>query len=147
MRTLLPLVVAAVLLPMGVSAQRNPRDLGAIRAAPPAKPVSQQQATETALAKVRGDVARGELKAWGAGTGGGLMPGAVAAPHTLFNPTGGHSGNGVYVVEVTAGGARGHVRVVVDARTGAVVSTRLTTWDWGASPDWWKKGASGPPAS
>jgi hypothetical protein len=31
--------------------------------------------------------------------------------------------------------------------TNPVVSTRVGSWDWGASPDWWVRGYNAPPAT
>ncbi len=128
-----------LLLPAAVAAQRHPSDLGAIKQAPPSL-LLKDQAVATALAKVRNDLVNDQLSTWGAVR---IRPSTIAATATLFNAT---SGRGpVYVVAVTAPNARGHVRVVVNAGTGEVMSTQLTTWDWGNAPTWWQRGEKSPP--
>ncbi len=137
MRKLYALVLSALLLPAGAAAQDTP---SGERQRPA---VTEQQARTVAVARVRGDLAAGKLNTWGTGTGGGIRSARVTAAGALFNPTGGK--NGLYVVGVTAPGARGHVRVLVDAQSGAVLDTKVSSWSWGVTPDWWVKGLSAPP--
>ncbi len=140
MRKLHALVLIALLLPIGAAAQDTP---SGERKRPT---VTEQQARTAAVARVRGDLSAGKLNTWGMGTGGGIRPANVTAAGALFNPTGGK--NGIYVVGVTAPGAKGHVRVLVDAKSGAVLDTKVGSWSWGATPDWWVKGLnSAPPAA
>ena len=143
MRGLLLTVLALLLLPAAVAAQRTPPDLGAIKSAPLAR-IAESQAVTTAVSKVRSDLVSEQLITWGGGTGGGIRPSTVAAAGALFNPTGGRAG--VYVVPVTAANAKGHVRVVIDGASGQVLSTRLSSWDWGAAPAWWRQGLDASPA-
>ncbi len=148
MRRLLAPLFAIVLLPAGLAAQRTPpdpgapqrpADLGAIKQAPPlTKRISQHEAVTVSLGRVRSDLADHSLSAWSTARGGAVRPASVVSAGALFNPTGGHEG--VYVVGVRAAEAKGHVRVVVDAVTGQVLSTRVGTWEWGVSPEWWLKG-------
>ncbi len=137
MQKLFAVMLAVVLLPLGAAAQDTP---SGERKQPT---VTEQQARTAAVTRVRGDLAAGKLNAWGGGQGGGIRPANVAAAGALFNPTGGK--NGIYVVGVTASGAQGHVRVLVDAKSGAVLATQVGSWDWGATPDWWVKGLNSPP--
>ncbi len=134
MRSPFALVLAALLLPVALSAQK----------VPPVK-VSLDQARSAALTQVRGDLAAGKLNAWGGGQGGGIKGANLKAAGALFNPTGGKS---VYVLGVTAPNTSGHVRVIVDAATGAVLDTKVSAFQWGvsATPDWWVKGLNAPPA-
>ncbi len=123
MRKLLGAVLTLLLIPVAVAAQ---------------KPVSitADQARTAALARVRSELAAGKLKAWGA-----IQPAALQARADQVDDI--HKQ--LYVVAVSSPGARGHVRVVVNRSTGAVVSSRLASWDWGNSPGWWAKGLDSAP--
>lgn len=165
MPRLLALLCAAVLIPAAAAAQRprpdqdapgaqrSPSDLGAIKQAPPLTTrISQHAAVTAALARVRSDLAAGRLSSWGGGQGGGIKPSVLAAAEAVFNRTAPRAAlmdlgarAGIYVVAVTAPGATGHVRVVVDAATGEVLSSKLGAWDWGNAPAWWQAGADAPP--
>ncbi len=109
------------------------------------KQIPEARAQSVALERVRGDLGAGRLGAWGGGQGGGIRPTDVSASRTLFNPTGGKNGSPVYVVLVGASKAKGEVRVIVDATSGAVLSSTHRTFE-GATPDWWVKGLDAPPA-
>ncbi len=136
MGKVLPVVLAAVLLPVGAAAQKVPP----VRNAPTqvmdvkAAPVQQAQATAAAVTQVRAALTAGKLSAW-RGTGGAIRPSTVTAAGALFNPTGGKNGTPVWVVGVTAPNAKGYVRVTIDAKTGAAVGGLVAdTLDWGSKP-------------
>ena len=156
MRKLLPLVLAAVLLPFGAAAQKVP----AVKNAPirvlgvKDVPVSQAQATAAAVQAVRGQLQQGLLKNWPAKSdgGGAIPPASVTGAGALFNPTGGKDGAPVWVVGVSSANGKGTVRVLVNARTGAVVpaggesaSFSWGMYDWGAAPAYWQRGLNSPP--
>ncbi len=128
MRKLLGAVLTLLLIPVAVAAQ---------------KPVSitADQARTAALARVRSDLAAGTLKAWGDEGGRPIRPATLAARADQVDDIHKH----LYVVAVTAPNARGHVRVVMNRSTGAVLSSRLASWDWGNSPSWWAKGLDAAP--
>ncbi len=134
------------ILPLAVAVACS---LGLGQPAPTNRPgggkISEAQAKSAAVDRVRGDLAAGKLAAWGGGTGGGIRPASVAASRTLFNPTGGKDGRAIYVVLVGAQQATGQVRVIVDATSGAIVSSMHRNFD-GATPDWWVKGLDAAPA-
>ncbi len=111
----------------------------------PAPRISQTKAQSVALERVRADLGAGQLAAWGGGQGGGIRPADVTASRTLFNPTGGKNGSPIYVVLAGASKAKGQVRVIVDATSGAVLSSTHRIFE-GATPDWWVKGLDAPPA-
>ncbi len=144
MHKLLPVVLMAVLLPAGAAAQKVPPVRNAPTRMEPGV-ITLDQASNAAVGRVRGDLAAGKLAAWGGGQGGGIKPASVSANKALFNPTGGRDGKGVYVVAVTAAGATGHVRVLVDPKTGGVLATELSSFQWGVAPAWWQQGLSSPP--
>lgn len=147
MRSSFLLVLGGMLLPAAGAAQIPPAPAPATKEAPRTLAGSrQEQAVATALAKVRSDLVSDHLLTWGGGTGGGIKPSTLAVAGALFNPTGGISRTGVYVVAVTAPNAKGHVRVVINGSTGEVLSTRLASWDWGAAPTWWRQGRNAAPA-
>jgi len=139
MRKLPGAVLGLLLLPAVLAAQKTP----SVKNAPPA-PVSGvvtlQQATNAALARVKSDLSTGKLGAWGEGdTGRGISPGSVSVKGGQVA-----TWDDFFVVAVTSPNARGHVRVVVNRRTGAVVSARAGSWDWGNAPDWWLRGYDNP---
>ncbi len=137
MRKLFAVVVAAVLLPAALSAQKVPPVKNAPARVMDVKgaPVQQAQAQTAAVAQVRAALTAGKLKAWGGGQGGGLRPSTVTAAGALFNPTGGKNGTPVWVVGVKAPNAKGHVRVTIDAKTGLPVGGLvMDTLDWGSAP-------------
>ncbi len=133
---LFPIVLAAVLLPGGAAAQKvppvntTPAQVMDVKGAP----IQQAQATAAAVAQVRAAVTAGKLGSWRR-TGGAIRPSTVTAAGALFNPTGGKNGTPVWVVGVTAPNAKGHVRVTIDAKTGAAVGGMVAdTLDWGDKP-------------
>ncbi len=147
MRKVLPLVFVAAMLPVGVAANRGPGAVVPQRAnAVPFQPTGERkipeaQAKSSAVERVRGDLDAGKLGAWG----DPHVRGNLAATRTLFNPTGGKSGGAIYVVMVGGGPqAKGQVRVVVDAATGAIVSSTHRDFG-GVAPDWWLQGLNSPP--
>ncbi len=123
MRSLLGAVFVALLIPAAVAAQK------------PAL-MTADQARTAALARVRSELGAGKLKAWGQ-----IQPAGLQARADQVDDIYKH----LFVVAVTAPNARGHVRVVVNRSTGAVVSSRLASWDWGNSPSWWAKGLDSAP--
>ncbi len=136
---ILPLAVVVVCsLGLGQDTPSGERKASANR-------IPEAKAQTAALARVRGDLGAGKLSAWGGGQGGGLRPETVTASRTLFNPTGGKNGSPIYVVLASASKAKGQVRVIVDATSGAVLSSTHRIFK-GATPDWWVKGLDAPPA-
>ncbi len=108
MRKLFAVVLAAVLLPAALSAQKVPP----VKNAPvdvKAMPVQQAQAQTTAVAQVRAALTAGKLSTWR--STGAIRASTVTAAGALFNPTGGKNGTPVWVVGVKAPNAKGHVRV------------------------------------
>ncbi len=148
MRKAFALALAAVLLPAALSAQKVPPVKSA--------PVQQAQAMATAVQAVRGELQKGTfLHTWpvksdGAG-GGTIPPASVKSAGALFNPTGGKNGTPVWVVGVTSANGKGTLRVLVDARTGAVVagaeaaSFSWGAFEWGEAPAYWQQGLNSPP--
>ncbi len=132
MQKLLPVVLAAMLLPAALAAQKVPP----VKSAPQVMdvkgaPVQQAQAQTVAVAQVRAALAAGKLSAWGTA----IRAPSVTAAGAVFKPTGGNNGTPVWVVGVKAPNARGHVRVTVDARTGAAIGGMvMDTLDWGSAP-------------
>ncbi len=142
MRKLLGAVLVALLIPTVLAAQK-PATAGEEIGRKVPVFITASQAQTAALARVRGDLAAGKLNAWGGGTGGGIRPANLVAQGALFNLTGGKS---VYVIGVTSPNTGGHVRVIVDAKSGAVVDTKVSSFQWGVTaPDWWVKGLNSPP--
>ncbi len=158
MRRLFPVVLAAVLLPAALAAQKVPPVKNAPAQVMDVKgmPVQQAQATATALQAVRGELQKGTflhtwpIKSDGAG-GGTIPPASVKSAGALFNPTGGKNGTPVWVVGVTSANGKGTLRVLVDARTGAVVpgaqaaSFSWGAFEWGEAPAYWQQGLNSPP--
>jgi hypothetical protein len=155
MRKLLPVVLAVVLLPVGVAAQKAPVKNAPARVMDAKDPAaSQAQATAAAVQAVRGQLQQGLLRNWPARSdgGGAIPPASVTVAGALFNPTGGKDGAPVWVVGVSSPNGKGTVRVLVNARTGAVVpagsesaSFSWGMYDWGAAPAYWRQGLSSPP--
>ncbi len=137
MRKPLAVVLALVLLPAALSAQKVPPVKNAPAQVMDVKgaPVQQAQAQTAAVAQVRTALAAGKLSAWRS-TGGAIRASTVTAAGALFNPTGGKNGTPVWVVGVKAPNAKGHVRVTIDAKTGAMVGGGMVmdTLDWGSAP-------------
>lgn len=155
MRKLLCAVLVALLAPAALAAQGPPTTPGSTRAKT-AQPgddrpaLTADQAKSGAIARVRSDLAAGRLNGgypFGKQNASAtIRPDNILATGVLFNPTGGK--NGIYVVGVTAPGSPGHVRVLIDAKTGAVLDSKVGSFQWGVtSPDWWVKGLSAPPAA
>ncbi len=150
MRKLLGAVLVALLIPAAVAAQEPPPKGEAVGRKVPVF-ITADQARTTALARVKSDLAAGKLKAWGDGSGTGIRPTDLRAKADQVDDI--YKSNeqvddiykSIYVVAVTSPNARGHVRVVVNRQTGAVLSAKLSSWDWGNSPDWWVRGLNSPP--
>ncbi|HEX9109193.1 MAG TPA: hypothetical protein VF832_18225, partial [Longimicrobiales bacterium] len=92
-------------------------------------PVQQAQAQTIALAHVRAALAAGKLSAW---TGRSAVrssslgvAGAAWRAKDAKDPA-----SGFWFVGVTAPNARGHVRVELDAHTGAVIGVVIDTLSW-----------------
>ncbi len=157
MRKLFVVVLAAVLAPAGLAAQKVPPVKNAPAQVMDVKgmPVQQAQATAAALQAVRGELQKGTFAhTWPVksdGTGGGIPPASVKSAGALFNPTGGKNGTPVWVVGVTSPNGQGTLRVLVDARTGAVVpgaqaaSFSWGAFEWGEAPAAWRQGLNSPP--
>ncbi len=165
MRLLFPVILAAVLLPAGAAAQKVPPVKNAPAQVQDVKgqvmdvkgmPVQQAQAINAAVQAVRAELGKGTFAhTWPVksdGTGGGTIPPAsVKGAGALFNPTGGKNGTPVWVVGVNSANGKGTLRVVVDARTGAVVpgaqvaSFSWGLFEWGEAPAWFKTGENSPP--
>ncbi len=158
MRKLFPVVLAAMLLPAALAAQKVPPVKNAPAQVMDVKgmPVQQAQAMATAVQAVRGELQKGTfahtwpVKSDGAG-GGTIPPASLKSAGALFNPTGGKDGAPVWVVGVTSPNGQGTVRVFVDARTGSVVpgaqaaSFSWGAFQWGVAPAYWQQGLNSPP--
>lgn len=158
MRKLLAVMLLAVLVPAAAAAQKVPP----VKNAPTAQPgddrpaTSQAQAMAAALQAVRGELQKGTLlhtwpvKSDGA-AGATIPPASVTASGALFNPTGGKNGTPVWVVGVSSPRGQGTLRVLVDARSGAVVagaqaaSFSWGAFQWGVAPAYWQQGLNSPP--
>jgi hypothetical protein len=148
MRKWLPLVVAAVLLPAGAAAQKNPPRAPDVKQAP--VKITQAQAVSAALGQVHNDLEKGLLKNWKTERSGGggtttIPASSLAAAGALFNPTNGKDWTPIYVVGISSPNAKGHVRVIVDAATGTVLASAVSSWEWGNAPAWWQQGLNAAP--
>ncbi len=129
------LVIVAALLPAGLAAQVPPQPV--VKQAPVAVTgITQQQAIATALTRARAQVSRGVFSGWPAT----LAPALTVAS----NPPAVAVWDDVVVVGVTAPGMSGHIRVVLNRSTGAVLGSQATTWVWGGAPEWWRRGKEPP---
>ena len=154
MRKLFAFLLAVLLLPAALAAQKVPPVKNAPAAALTAKdiPIQQAQALATAVQAVRAELQKGTFAhTWPVKSGarGPIPPASVKGAGALFNPTGGKEGKPIWVVGVSSPIGQGAMRVLVDARTGAVVPgngavAAFGAWDWGNSPDWWLKGYDDP---
>ncbi len=135
MRKWVPLLLTAVLLPVFAA------PVAAQEKGDPQRPVSRARAVDIALATVGAAVQRGELR------GSWLPPGIQVArlSGTVVKTLDAWNGQPVYLVAVTAPKGSGHVRVVVNARNGKTLDSRVTGWDWGNAPAWWQAGQNSPP--
>ena len=137
MRKLLPFVLVAVLLPAGLAAQKGAPVKNAPAKVLTAKdmPVQQAQAQSIALTQVRAALAGGKLGAWTSRARGAIsastltVTGAVWRAKDAKDPAGGEP-TPVWFVGVTAPNARGHVRVEIDAHTGAIIGIVSDTLGW-----------------
>ncbi len=161
MRKWVPLVLTIALVPaLATTLSAQSTGPSEDRLPKAARTITEAQARSTALAHVRAALAAGKLKAWGGGTGGGIrastltVAGAVWRAKDAKAPAGGGgptlpsgaerakdakdpaSGDLVpgsrWFVGVTAPNAQGHVRVELDARTGAVIDAKVIEaagWD------------------
>ncbi len=158
MRKLCLLALAALLLPAAAAAQKVPPVKNAPAQVMDVKgmPVQQAQAVNAALQAVRGELGKGTfahtwpVKSDGA-AGGTIPPASVKNAGALFNPTGGKNGTPVWVVGVSSPNGKGTMRVLVDARSGAVVpgaavaSFSWGAFEWGEAPAYWQQGLNSPP--
>ncbi len=150
MRKLLGAVLVALLIPAALAAQK-PATKGEDVGWKVPVFITADQARTAALARVKPDLAAGTLKAWGTEGGGSIRPTTLQARANQVDDI--YKSNeqvddiykNVIVVAVTSPNAKGHVRVVVNKQTGAVLSAKLSSWDWGNSPDWWVRGLNSPP--
>ncbi len=143
MRKLFAVALVGVLLPAALAAQKVPPVKNAPGQVMDVKgqvmdvkgaPVQQAQAQAAALAQVRTALAAGKLTSWRS-TGGAIRGSSVTAAGAVFKPTGGPNGTPVWLVGVKAPNAKGHVRVAIDAKTGAAVGGLVAdTLDWGSAP-------------
>ncbi len=136
MRKLFVVVLAALLMPAAVAAQR-PATPGETRMAPKKGPpwIPSDVAANTALTRVRTDLAAGKLRAWGDPH---VIPAAgLSAGETRLLKKGGKDGGPIYLVFVTAPKTTGQVRVALNAETGAILNVIHKDWTGRATPDWW----------
>ncbi len=144
MRKLLGAVLVALLMPTAVAAQK-PVTPGETRMAPKKGPpwIPSDVAANTALTRVRTDLAAGKLSAWGDPH---VSPAAsVSAADTRALKKGGRDGGPIYLVFVTAPKGKGQVRVAVNAETGAIINVIQKDWAGQISPDWWLNRAEADP--
>jgi hypothetical protein len=134
MRKLFAIVLAAVLFPAGLAAQK-PVTTAPAKVTVKDMPIQQAQAQTAALAQVRAALAAGKLGAWRSRSAGGIsastltVAGAVWRAKDAKDPA-----SGYWFVGVTAPNAKGHVRVEIDAHTGAVVGAlMIDTLGWSMS--------------
>ncbi len=137
MRKLLGAVLVALLVPAAVAAQERPLGPGSTRMAPKKIPrmITQDEARNTALSRVRTDLAAGKLSAWG--DPHVISAGSVSAGETRFLKKGGKDGEPVYLVFASAPKGKGQVRVALNAETGAILGVMHRDWTGRATPDWW----------
>ncbi len=136
MRRFFGIVLAAVLLPAALAAQKVPPVKNA-----PAKaldvrdmPVQQAQAEAIALAHVRTSLAAGKLSAWNSRATGGIRASTLNVAGAAFREKDAKDpASGYWFVGVTAPNAKGHVRVEIDAHTGAVIGVVIDTLSWSMS--------------
>ena len=133
MRKLLLAVAAVLVLPVALSAQKVPP----VKNAPPKvltvndMPVQQAQAQTIALTEVRTQLAAGKLGPWASRSASGIrastltVAGAVWRAKDAKDPA-----SGYWFVGVAAPNAKGHVRVELDAHTGAVIGVVIDTLGW-----------------
>ncbi len=156
MRRLFAVVLTAVLVPGALAAQKVPPVKNAPAQVMDVKgmPVQQAQATAAAIQAVRGELQKRTFAhAWPVRSdgGGAIPPATVKSAGALFNPTGGKNGTPVWVVGVTSPNGTGTLRVVMDARTGAVVpgaqaaSFSWGAFEWGEAPAYGRQGLNSPP--
>ncbi len=151
MRKLLGAVLVSLLLPASLAAQKPATKGEEVGRKVPVF-ITADQAKSAALARVKSDLAAGALKAWG-DEGGRAVAAARLKVIAADQVDDIHKSNAqvddiyknIFVVAVASPNAKGHVRVVVNKQTGAVLSAKLSSWDWGNSPDWWVKGLNSPP--
>ncbi len=143
MRKLHGAVLVALLIPAALAAQKPATKGEEVGRKVPVF-ITADQARTTALARVRSELTAGKLKGWGQIRPANLQARANQVDDIYKSGQVDDIYKHLYVVAVTAPNTRGHVRVVVNRTTGAVVSSRVASWDWGNSPDWWVKGWDDP---
>ncbi len=124
--------VILLVLTTGAAAQRRDST-----PAPLPPRVSATQAAALALERVRQDLQFGLVDGWSPHLGGKLL---VASSEERVR-----GGRALYVVAVACPGARGHVRVLLDALSGDVLSAVYRRHSWFDAPAWWVAGLDGPP--
>ncbi len=132
MRKWVPVVLVAALVPVfsaTLAAQEPPPKQE--------KPIPLAQARSAALARVTGELQANKIEAWNGKAPSGLS--VVSASQ------GNLGGRAAYIVAVQMMKSTGIVRVLVDARTGAIIQSRAASWDWGNAPAWFKAGENSPP--
>ncbi len=98
--------------------------------------VSAAQAAALALERVRQDLRFGLVDGWSPHLAEKLL---VASSELRAR-----GGQALYVVAVACPGARGHVRVLLDALSGDVLSAVYRRHSWVDAPAWWVAGLDGP---
>ncbi len=133
MRRLFPIVLAALLLPAAVAAQKVPP----VKSAPAQvlsvkdMPVQQAQAQTIALAAIRAQLAAGKLSAWNSSAAGGIRASALNVNGAGWRAKDAKDpASGYWFVGVAAPNAKGYMRVEIDAHTGAVIGVVKDTGSW-----------------
>jgi len=133
MRKLLLALAAALVLPAALSAQKAPLVKNAPTRVLTVKdmPVQQAQAQTIALAEVRARLAAGKLGPWVSRSAGGIRASTLSVAGAAWSAKDAKDpASGYWFVGVTAPNARGHVRVELDAHTGAVIGVVTDTIGW-----------------
>ena len=135
MHKLLPLALAAVLLPVGLVAQKAPPVRNAPAQVMDARDrITLQDAQGRALARARQEVAKACCDKLNAG-----KLSVVYGALTTVN------GQEVYMVAVGTAGVPSHLRLLLDPKSGAVKDVALGAFSWGMAPAYWQQGLSAPP--
>ncbi len=99
--------------------------------------ITEARAKDIALASVGREVQAGSIAPWKGKAPSGLK--TVSASQSNLG------GRAAYIVAVQMMKSTGIVRVLVNAHTGAIIESRVGTWDWGNAPAWFKAGENSPP--
>ena len=137
MRKLFSVVLAAVLLPMGLAAQKV---IPPVKNAPKAEPgvITLDQARTVALGQARQALARRKDPCCVP-----MNPGKLNVVNAALVTVGGQQ---AYVVAVETPGVKSSMRVTLSRKTGGVLDVKQGAWSWGVAPAWFKQGLSSPPA-